>query len=546
MYFSDLSINDKINERLGKKGFRQLTGIQEDIIPAIMKEEDSFFAAKKSEGKTLGLVIGVSQLLFRLQSEEYQKFYGSMVVFAPSRDGVSRICEEISYYTADFMPHSCYSIITSKSREMMAESIGEYPLFITTPEDYLQAVEWGLVQPSNIKKAFFYDVQKMIHGFEKEIRELSQKMNQSVFFVFSNENKDCTLSPFHKKEHNWKRYIHHPERSDYSKMDQKVIHLSKDEKPAYVIQCIEDAIKENTKAIVLVADKKYTIENLEKNLQYHDIPVVAVYKRLNDQERGSIFEKMKTREASVLIAAAESLVDFIFPYPGDIYFFEIPTDADDYVHIIHKTSKNSRIRIFADEKDIPPLGNIEKYMKYKVPIGELEESYIENISFVRIQWTEKKPDRLRERGRRDSNSSRKYPKADRENFRNKDHSPGKHRKNKRFSDQENEKRNSFNQKQKRYDDKNRNPQLRKDSHPKSRNAESKIHKTKESQRKKDIDYRVISRDLSSKSIFSRILSFFKKEKPKKISISPRTLERLEREERRDSGNRKKNKKRPSR
>ncbi len=566
MYFSDLSVNKTLEEKLTKKGFQQLTRIQEEIIPAIPRNENAFIAARKSEGKTLGLVVGLSEWLSR-GMEEPEEGFSQAVVFAPSQDAVSRLCEEISFYAADINPHACYSLIASKSREMMEGAVREFRIIITTPEDFIRAMEWDLFTLENIRKAVIFDAQKISSGSGSSLHEITGKLTNAHFFVFSNDAFDCLLSPFHDGDKNWNYYVARPEPISHATVDQKVIHLSGDEKPAYAIQCIEDAIKQNTPGIVLVAEKKYTIENLEKNLKYHDIPLLTAYRPLKGPAQKEVFDALKNRSANVLVTSTENIRDFIFPYPVDLFFFEMPKTGDDYENTILKTSPKSKVRIFADEKDILALNNIEKYIKFKIPLGDIVDAYIENLSFVRIQWEYKKPERFDSRDRggrsrdrngqgrsrdggrsRDDGKSRDGGRPPREGQKERDFSrPVAPRKEEREIQPEVASTPAERPPKRR--EKNVVPGPKPEWKPKQEKSAREFTRPESSNRNKkpynkpqprrdfsideEIKYQVIlNRPVAKKSLFGKIAEIFTgKKKTEEIRISQKTLDRLEREER---------------
>ncbi len=566
MYFSDLSVNKTLEEKLTKKGFLQLTRIQEEIIPAIPRNENAFIAARKSEGKTLGLVVGLSEWLSK-EMEAPSEGHPQTIVFAPAQDAVSRLCEEISFYTADINPHACYSLIASKSREMMEGAVREYQIIITTPEDFIRAMEWGLFAMENIRKAVFFDAQKILSVSGSSLQQITGKLTNAHFFIFSNDAFDCLLSPFHDGDKNWNYYVARPEPISHASVDQKVIHLSTDEKPAYTIQCIEEAIKQNTPGIVLVAEKKYTIENLEKNLKYHDIPILTAYRPLKGPSQKEVFDALKNRSANVLVTSTENIRDFIFPYPVDIYFYEMPKTGDDYENTILKTSPKSKVRIFADEKDILSLNNIEKYIKFKIPLGDIVDSFIENLSFVRIQWEYKKPERFDSRDRGGRSRDRNGQGRNRDGARNRDagrsrdggRPPREGQKERDFSSSPAPRKEGRENQQEvastpaerppQRREKNVAPSPKTEWKPKHDQSARDVARPESSHRNKkpynkpqprrdfsndeEIKYQVIiKRPVAKKSLLGKIAEIFTgKKKTEEIRISQKTIDRLEREER---------------
>jgi len=172
-----------------------------------------------------------------------------------------------------------------------------------------------------------------------------------------------------------------PEQVTVDLIDQKLFHLSKDEKLPFLLGYLKNTQAENA---LIFTNTKHMAEELAKRLEINGYPTFYLMGDLAQKKRLSVINAMKQGKIKYLVATDVAARGLHIDHLDLVVNYDLPEDPENYVHRIGRTARAGRSGqaiSLACEKYVYSLPGIEKYISMKIPVGEItEESFAEDVS----------------------------------------------------------------------------------------------------------------------------------------------------------------------
>lgn len=383
MSFSELELHEQLLDSLKKNGFEEPTSIQKATIPKALANTDLIACAKTGSGKTLAYLLPI---LHRLIENPPESSEPAALILAPTRElaiqiqkeaaalvDQNQVCTRAVYGGADYEKQKQQ---LSNGVHVLAATPGRLLDFIRSKSVDLSKVELIVLDEADrmLDMGFIDDVKKILSYTKKrqQVSLFSATLNYSAVYSvwrFMNEPEEILINP---------------ELIDHSKIDQKLVHLGKEEKLPYLIQYIESV---DYDPIIVFTNTKQFVEILVKNLNYHSIPSQGLSSVVNQNKRIRILDQFKERSFRVLVATDVASRGLHIDDVALVVNFDIPQDPETYVHRIGRTARagaSGNSLSISSEMDYEELMKLERYLKYKINVEEPVAKFLDNLAFVKV------------------------------------------------------------------------------------------------------------------------------------------------------------------
>ena len=321
--------------------FEEMTPIQEQCIPKILDGQDLIGVAQTGTGKTAAYLLPI---LSMLDDGGFPKDAVNCIVMSPTRELAQQIDQAMQgfgYYLDGISSVAVYGgndgnrfDVETKGLKMGADVI------IATPGRLLSHIRMGHVDLSKLSFFVLDEADRMLDmGFSDDILSISKmlpKNHQTIMFSATMPDKIQQLA---------RTLLYHPAevKIAVSKPAEKI------QQSAYV--CYEPQklgiIRNLFKAgelqrVIIFSGKKDKVKDITRELKHMNINCAPMHSDLSQAERDEVMYQFKAGQVDVLVATdivARGIdIDDILM----VINYDVPHDAEDYVHRIGRTARAQR------------------------------------------------------------------------------------------------------------------------------------------------------------------------------------------------------------
>ena len=368
MTFEQTYLNDNILDALYDMHFEEMTPIQERCIPEILNGRDVLGVAQTGTGKTAAYLLPI---LSMLDDGQYPEDAINCVVMAPTRELAQQIdqaMEGFSYYIDHLSSIAVYGGNDGSRFDQEIRGLrGGAPVIIATPGRLLSHLKVGNLDLPRTSFFVLDEADRMLDmGFSDDILQINKLLPencQKVMFSATMPSKIRELAV---------SLLHDP-----VEVKLKVSRpADKIQQSAYVcydpqkIGIIEHLFKSgDLKRVIIFCGKKDRVKDINRTLSKLHINCAAMHSDLTQQERDDVMYRFKAGQVDVLVATDIVARGIDIDDIRIVINFDVPHDAEDYVHRIGRTARADRdgqAITFVNERDVQRFRQIEQFLGKEV------------------------------------------------------------------------------------------------------------------------------------------------------------------------------------
>ena len=410
MYFDELDLNDNVLDALYDMRFETCTPVQEQCIPEILKGNDLLGVAQTGTGKTAAYLLPI---LSKLDDGGYPKDAINCVIMSPTRELAQQIDQAMQgfgYYLNDVSSVAIYGGNDGNryDQELKSLSLGA-DVVIATPGRLISHISMGNADFSRVSFFVLDEADRMLDmGFSEDIKKIAQLLPptcQTIMFSATMPDKIEELA---------KTLLKNPVvvKLAVSKPAEKI------KQTAYVcyetqkLGIIQDIFKQgDLKRVIIFSGKKQKVKAINRALMRMHVNSGEMHSDLDQAERNQMLYKFKSGQIDVLVATDILARGIDIDDIAMVINFDVPHDAEDYVHRIGRTARADRDGVaitFINEEDVHFFKQIEKLLEKEVEKLPLPEELGEGPEYKegRAQRTSAKSRRRKDR---DATSHKRKP-----------------------------------------------------------------------------------------------------------------------------------------
>ena len=412
MTFEETQLNDNILDALYDMHFEEMTPIQEKCIPLVLEGRDVMGIAQTGTGKTAAYLLPILSLL---DDNEYPDDAINCVIMAPTRELAQQIdqaMEGFSYYLHGVSSIAVYGGNDGGRFDQELKSLrGGAPVVIATPGRLLSHLKVGNL---NLARTSFFvldEADRMLDmGFIDDILQITKLLPQDCQkLMFS-----ATMPP--KIRELAVTLLRKPAevKLKVSRPADKIV------QQAYVcydpqkLQIIDHLFRNgDLKRVIIFCGKKDRVKEIARQLHHLKINCAPMHSDLTQQERDDVMYRFKAGQVDVLVATDIVARGIDIDDISIVINFDVPHDAEDYVHRIGRTARADRdgqAITFVNDRDIKRFMQIEKFLGREVEKLPLPEGAGEGPEYKAAEKSASKGRRHgKRRGRKDKGRDGKKP-----------------------------------------------------------------------------------------------------------------------------------------
>ena len=367
MDFKELGISEDIIKVLKQTGITEPTEIQEKSIRPIREGRDVIAEAQTGTGKTLAFLIPVFENISPKTNEV------QVLIVSPTRELAIQITDEAMKLkeARDINILAAYGgkDIGSQLKKLK----GNIHLVIATPGRLLDHLERKSIDLGKLKTLVLDEADQMLlMGFKNDVEAIirvtnkkrqtlcfSATMNSDVKKLAYRYMKDPMVVEVKKEEVTLENIVQHVvETTDRKKQDALCSVLDQDNPFMAIIFC----------------RTKRRVDDLEMALHRRGYNCQKLHSDILQSKRERIMKAFRNADIQYLIATDVAARGLDISGVGHIYNYDIPENAEAYIHRIGRTGRAGEkgyTCLFVDPKDKRVLEEIESQIKLSIPRREI-------------------------------------------------------------------------------------------------------------------------------------------------------------------------------
>jgi len=378
--FSELDLDPNLLDGIESLGFEEMTPIQEEAIPIVLKGKDLIACAQTGTGKTGAYVIPTIDNLTFDESDNTRA-----LIIAPTRELAQQIdqnIEALSYFTGiSSVPIYGGKDADSFDKQKYAITNGA-DVLVATPGRFLMHLALGYMNLDHVETLILDEADKMLDmGFHADIVKIVSYLpenRQTLMFSATMPKKIRKLA---------KEIMYEPEEISLNLakpaegINQMAFMVYDEQK----IPLLEHLLKtRDVDSMIIFASSKVSVDNINRKLKRLKYEVEAIHSDKDQSERTETLRKFKNKEFRILVGTDVLARGIDIDNLSHVVNFDAPPDAEDYVHRVGRTARASstgEAMTFVNPKDMYRFAQIEELIEAEIPQPDIPEELGERPAY---------------------------------------------------------------------------------------------------------------------------------------------------------------------
>lgn len=375
MNFDELDLNDYVLDALDDMQFETCTPIQEKCIPYILEGRDILGVAQTGTGKTAAYLLPI---LSKLADGGYPEDAINCIIMSPTRELAQQIDQAMQGFAYHLDGVSSVAVYGGNDgnrydQELKSLTLGA-DVVIATPGRFISHISLGNVDLSKVSFFILDEADRMLDmGFSEDILNIARKLPDNVQTIMFS----ATMP--HKIEELAKTLLKNPVEIKLAvskpaeKIQQKAYVCHETQKMAI----LKDIFKAgDLKRVIIFSGAKQKVKQIAASLKRMNVNCGEMHSDLDQAERDEMMFQFKSGKLDVIVATDILSRGIDIDDITMVINFDVPRDAEDYVHRIGRTARANRDGVaitLISEQDQYYFQQIEKFLEKKVEKVSLPE-----------------------------------------------------------------------------------------------------------------------------------------------------------------------------
>ena len=374
MKFNELAFEPQLQEGLDMMGFEEPTPIQKQAIPAILANKDLIACAQTGTGKTAAFVLPVLNKLCINQTKKI-----NTIIIAPTRElalQIDRQIEGFSYFT-NSSSFPVYGGGTGDDFEAQKKAIKNgADILVCTPGRLLAHMKFNYFDPSGVKHFILDEADRMLDmGFHDDIMAVFQKLpteKQTLLFSATMPQKIRSLA---------NKILINPASISLaiSKPATGILQRAFLAHDSQKIKLTQHLLKgKDLEHVLIFCSTIKSTKKLALNLRKVGLPAQDIHSELDQDKREQLLLDFKNKKVKILVATDILSRGIDIKGIDLVINFEVPNDAEDYVHRIGRTARADRTGeaiTFINSEQCRKFKAIEELVEREIKKSPLPEGF---------------------------------------------------------------------------------------------------------------------------------------------------------------------------
>jgi ATP-dependent RNA helicase DbpA len=381
--FSSLTLSKEMLHNLKELGFTQMTAIQQESIPPILKGKDVLAQAKTGSGKTAAFGIGL------LSTLNVNKFRVQSLVLCPTRELAEQVAKELRRLAR--FKHNI-KILVLCGGAPFGPQLGSLRhgahIIVGTPGRTLAHLEKKSLLLDDLATLVLDEADRMLDmGFIEEIEKViayAPEKRQSLLFSATYPDTIMQLSGRIQKDAVRVETI---ATESVNKISETFYAVSPTQKSIALIGVLA---KHNPKNVIVFCNMKKDASEIADELNQKGIDALAIHGDLEQYERVDVLVQFMNHSCSVLVATDVAARGIDVKELAMVVNYDMPKGEDVYTHRIGRTGRAGQEGIavsFFTEREVEEVefyrNDTRQFLAFKsLDCDEAPEMQPPNVTLV--------------------------------------------------------------------------------------------------------------------------------------------------------------------
>jgi len=339
--FAELGLSPKVLSAVEEAGYTHPTPIQAGSIPPALERRDILGIAQTGTGKTASFVLPMLTLLEKGRARARMP---RTLILTPTRELAAQIEENFIKYGKNTKLTVALLIGGVSFDEQLRKLDRGTDVLIATPGRLLDHFERGKLLLTGVEILVIDEADRMLDmGFIPDIERISSLIpftRQTLFFSATMPKEIQGLAD---------RFLSNPVRVEVARAATTAITVSQRlvaaagepwDKRAKLRELINNA--EDLKNAIIFCNRKKDVAELFRSLDKHGFQAGALHGDMDQFARTAILENFRSGKLPILVASDVAARGLDIPDVSHVFNFDVPFNAEDYVHRIGRTGRAGR------------------------------------------------------------------------------------------------------------------------------------------------------------------------------------------------------------
>jgi len=370
MKFENLNLHPSILRALKEAGYESPTPIQAQSIPATLQRRDILGCAQTGTGKTAAFAIPTLQILDKeAKLEQGPKKIKSLIV-TPTRELAIQIGESFQAYGKHLNLKHTVIFGGVKQHSQTRRLKQGIDILIATPGRLLDLMNQRFVDLKDIKIFTLDEADRMLDmGFINDIKKIITKLPQKKQSLFFSATMPPTIVDLTNK------LLQNPVKVEVARVSstaetvkQKLYHVDKHNKKALLMHILQNR---EIKSALVFTRTKHGADKIARFINQSGIKAEAIHGNKRQNARQQALKNFKNKKTRILVATDIASRGIDIDELSHVINYEIPNEAETYVHRIGRTGRagsNGIALSFCDWTEKKYVKDLERLIKKSIPV----------------------------------------------------------------------------------------------------------------------------------------------------------------------------------
>ena len=368
--FDELSLNDAVLSVIAKDGYEQPTPIQAAMIPHMLAGTDVIGQAQTGTGKTAAFALPL------LSGIDLQAGI-QVLVLAPTRELALQVAEAFKHYGSSLPGLRVATLCGGMDyRSQLADLRAGAQVVVGTPGRVVDHINRGTLKLEKISAVVLDEADEMLRmGFIDDVELVLGKTSDTCQVALFSATMPAPIRRLAQK------YLKKPQEvtiqnktQTVTTIRQRYLFINQRSKREALVRVLE---VEPFDGVILFARTKESTVELADFLQQAGFRATALNGDMAQPQREQVVDQLKRKRFDILVATDVVARGLDVPRISMVLNFDIPFDAETYVHRIGRTGRAGRegdAILFVTPREKRMLATIERVTRQKVTEMPLPDS----------------------------------------------------------------------------------------------------------------------------------------------------------------------------
>ncbi len=330
--FSSLNLTLDMLKNLNELGYKEMTPIQAEALPLILKDEDLIAQAKTGSGKTAAFGIGL------LSKLDVKKFRVQSLILCPTRELADQVAKELRRIAR--FAHNI-KILTLCGGVAFGPQFGSLKhqahIIVGTPGRVLKHLKKESLKLEDLETLVLDEADRMLDmGFIQEIQEVlsfAPTKRQTLLFSATYPDEIISLGKSIQKD---AKIVKTKSLEIKNKITERFYEVQTHSKVQTLVNIFSNFKPKN---VIVFCNTKIECDELADNLNSKDIDALALHGDMEQYDRNDVLVQFANNSCCVLVATDVAARGLDIKELSIVVNYDLPHSQETYTHRIGRTGR---------------------------------------------------------------------------------------------------------------------------------------------------------------------------------------------------------------